>query len=283
MVDVMKALRARGVLFWGLASVVGVFLLGIVDYLTGYEVSISLFYLAPIAAASWFVGRRTGFALSCLSAVVWFLADIASGHVYLTRWIYVWNLVARLGFFIVVTWLLDNLRESYRRERELARTDRTTGTANSRYFYEFAQLELERARRFGRPLSLAYLDIDDFKLINDRFGHAQGDEVLRVVSSSVQEHLRATDLVARLGGDEFGVLLTETDQAGAQAAVAKIQDAMLRQMQGQAWLVTISIGVVTFVTPPTSVDAMIRAADDLMYAVKADSKNGVRFELRAGV
>ena len=281
--DIMNALRIRGGLFWGVASIAGVFLLGIVDYLTGYDVSISLFYLAPIAAASWFVGRRMGFAVSCLSAVVWFLADIASGHVYLTRWIYVWNLAARLGFFVVVTLLLDNLRESYRRERDLARTDRTTGTANSRYFYEFAQLELERARRFGRPLSLAYLDIDDFKLVNDRFGHAQGDEVLRAVSNSVREHLRATDLIARLGGDEFGVLLTETDQAGAQAAVAKIQDAMFKQMRGQPWLVTISIGVVTFVTPPSSVDAMVRAADDLMYTVKADSKNGVRFELRAGV
>lgn len=94
----------------------------------------------------------------------------------------------------------------------------------------------------------------------------------------MQEHLRATDLIARLGGDEFGVLLTETDQAGARAAVAKIQDAIFRQMQGQAWRVTISIGLVTFTGPPTSVDAMVRAADDLMYPVKADSKNGVRFE-----
>ena len=281
MSEFVKWLYRRGTLFWSIASTVSVVLLGVIDFLTGYEISFSLFYLAPISMASWFAGFRLGLVVSIASAITWLLAEIASGHNYSSPLISAWNTLIRLGFFVIVTVLVDRQREAYQREKELARTDRTTGIANSRHFYELAQMELERARRFRRPFALAFIDIDNFKAVNDRFGHAQGDEVLRVVGNLAQNLSRATDRVARLGGDEFVLLLPETGQTGARAAVSKLHAEMLAQMQKHNWPVTFSIGVVIFIAPPESVAVMIQVADELMYSVKRDSKNAVRYDIYA--
>ena len=281
MSEFVKCLYRRSLLFWSIASTVSVVLLGMIDFLTGYEISFSLFYLAPISMASWFAGFRLGLVVSIASAITWLLAEIASGQNYSSPLISAWNTLIRLGFFVTVTVLVDKQRESYQREKELARTDRTTGIANSRHFYELAQMELERARRFGHPFALAFIDLDNFKAVNDRFGHTQGDEVLRTVGDLVKRMSRATDRVARLGGDEFALLLPETDKTGARAAVSKLHAEMLAQMQKHNWPVTFSIGVVIFIAPPESVAVMVQVADELMYSVKAGSKNGVRYDIYA--
>lgn len=278
----LHGLSTRGASFWTVASFVTVVLLGLIDFLIGYEISFSLFYLVPVSMAGWFVGRRLGLAVSGVSATTWLIADAASGQTFSTPLIGAWNMLIRFGFFVIVMLLLARLREAYRVERELARTDRITGAANSRHFYELAQSELDRARRFGHPFTVAYIDLDNFKEVNDRFGHTRGDEVLRVVSSTARRHLRATDVVARIGGDEFALLLSGTDPAGAQAVIPKIRSSLVAAMQNRRWPVTFSIGVVTFTAPPSSVDAMIHLADELMYAVKSNGKNAVRYEARAG-
>ena len=275
---ILRVLTDRSVLFWTLSSGLSVLVLGVIDFLTGYEISFSLFYLAPVSAASWFAGPKAGILIASLSAITWLMAELASGHTFLSPFINAWNTLIRFGFFLIVTMLLHKLRESYRREQELARTDLLTGVPNSRHFYEVAQTELARARRYGHPFALAFFDLDNFKKVNDRYGHAQGDEVLRVVGGVAQRHLRATDCLARLGGDEFVLLLPDTDQAGAQTAVSKLHAEMLSQMQVHRWPVTFSIGVIIFVEPPESVDAMMQLADQTMYAVKNDSKDGVRFD-----
>jgi len=275
--NAIRSLKNQGVLFWSILSIVIVVLLGFIDFLTGYELSLSLFYLAPIAVVSWFVGRRLGLMISVVSAITWFIADFATGHIYLSPFIIAWNTLIRFGFFVIVSLLLDSLRESYQKEQELARTDHTTGIANSRHFYELARMEIDRSRRFGRQFAVAYIDLDNFKAVNDRLGHAQGDEVLRAVSYSAKRLLRSTDLIARLGGDEFAILLTEADEAGSQAAVNKIHTELMAQMRSHDWPVTFSIGAVIFSVPPASVDEMIHMADELMYSVKRDCKGAIRY------
>lgn len=270
-------LNNKSALFWAITCTIVVLLLGVFDLLSGYELSFSIFYLAPISAASWFAGRRMGLMISIISTVTWLIADYESGNTYTTPLVTVWNVLIRLGFFVVVAWLLSELRIAYQKEQELARIDQTTGVANSRNFQELAQSELDHARRFGQNTTIAYIDIDNFKDINDRFGHARGDEVLRVVSSSVRGQLRIIDTVARLGGDEFALLLPGTDQAGAKTVISKLHIRLMMEMEEHAWPVTFSIGVVTFAIPPESVDAMIHFADEAMYSVKRDTKNGVRY------
>jgi diguanylate cyclase (GGDEF)-like protein len=280
--NLLANLKIPGAILWAIASITMLLLIGTIDLFTGSEFNFSLFYLVPIYLASWFVGRSFGILISAASTFTWVASDIASGNAFPSLVITLWNALIHFGFFAIVTLLLVRLRNSYKKEQELARLDRTTGVANSRYFYELAQFELDHARRFGNPFTLAYFDLDNFKTVNDRLGHAGGDEVLQTISAVSQRVLRKTDVVARLGGDEFAILLPGTNREGAEKVMSELHKSLITEMESHDWSVTFSIGVVSFIQPPASVDAMIHFADELMYAVKHDTKNGVRYETYTG-
>jgi diguanylate cyclase (GGDEF)-like protein len=181
-----------------------------------------------------------------------------------------------LGFFLLVNYTVSSLKTSLERERDMARTDYLTRVANSRYFSEVASQEIKRAGRYQHPFTVAYLDIDDFKQVNDRWGHSTGDELLGLVAHTIRNNIRSTDAVARLGGDEFALLLPETGYDAAAVVVQKVYLSLLAAMGGKAWPVTFSIGVVTFRTPPDSVDGMLKVADAFMYSVKHSGKNRIK-------
>jgi diguanylate cyclase (GGDEF)-like protein len=264
-------------LAWVGVGVVFTLLLGGIDYLTGYELSFSLFYLAPISFVAWYGGKKAGVALSFLASLVWLVADVASRHYYSHVGVYFWNTAIRLGFFVIVALLLSALKAALDLERQLARTDSLTQATNSRYFVELVQKEIERASRYGRNFSLAYLDCDNFKAVNDQFGHSTGDEVLRVIVTDVSEQLRSTDVIGRLGGDEFAILFPETDQEAVQTVISRIQGDLLAEMENHEWGVTFSIGVLTCEGGACTSENLIKQVDNLMYSVKKDGKNGVRF------
>jgi diguanylate cyclase (GGDEF)-like protein len=168
-------------------------------------------------------------------------------------------------------------------ERELARTDYLTGAVNSRIFFQLLQMEIDRSQRYKHPFTIAYIDIDNFKAVNDHFGHITGDQALRAVAEQARKHLRKTDVIARLGGDEFAVLLPETGQESAQAALSKIQSDISEGMRQSNWSITLSIGALTcIINAPHTTDEIIRLADDLMYSVKRDSKNAIKYVVYAG-
>lgn len=261
--------------FQALAAVLLVLLVGYVDYATGFEVSFAFFYIVPVAVAGWWVGLGTALAVSVLSAGVWLLANWLAGDPLARSLVVYWNAATRLGFFVVVSVLLHRLRAALERERALSRTDHLTGVLNSRAFTETLGRELERARRYGRPFSLAYADLDNFKTVNDRYGHTAGDDLLRTVAQLMQGVLRRTDSVARLGGDEFAVLLPEADAVAAARAVGHMREKIGEAMRARDWPVTMSVGVLTCTEPPAGVDEVIARADALMYEVKRGGKDGV--------
>jgi diguanylate cyclase (GGDEF)-like protein len=265
--------------FWAITGLVLIAGIGCVDYLTGYEIAFSLFYLIPIFLVTWFAGRSLGVAASIMGAIVWLAADLASGHPYSSPAIYYWNTTIRFGFFIIVTLLLSALRKAHDQEMELARRDNLTGAVNGRFFSELVQLEINRSQRYGHPFTLAYIDLDNFKSVNDQFGHSMGDQVLSAIVKHARDHMRRTDVVARLGGDEFAFLLPETDQAAAQVAIEKIQTSLLDEMRRNNWPVTFSIGVLTCTNIPQTSDRLVKLADDLMYSVKNNGKNGIRYSV----
>src|SRR6266496_4068511 len=158
---IMKSLVAffddRSPLFWTIIGIVLVGLLGIIDYLTGYEISFSLFYLAPIAAVAWYASRKLGIFISILSALTWMLAELSSGQTYSQPVIYFWNTLIRLGFFMIVTYLVSALRSAHEVQRTLARTDPISGAVNARYFNELVQMEIARSSRSLCPFSIAYI------------------------------------------------------------------------------------------------------------------------------
>lgn len=264
---------------WTVAGIILALLLGLADYLTGYELSFSLFYLAPIALVTWYAGRAPGAALAVIGAMVWLAADVASRHYYSHPAIYFWNTAIRLGVFAVVTLLLSALKRALEHEKHLARTDPLTGAANSRYFMDLLGAEVERANRYANAFSLAYLDCDDFKAVNDRFGHETGDEVLQIFVETARRRLRATDSVGRLGGDEFAILLPETDHEAAQQVMSRVQSDLLDTMQARKWPVTFSIGVLTCGAGACKGENLVKIVDDLMYSVKQAGKNNIDYAI----
>jgi diguanylate cyclase (GGDEF)-like protein len=128
-------------------------------------------------------------------------------------------------------------------------------------------------------LSIFYLDVDNFKVINDQFSYTVGDHLLQLVAQTIKEQLRQSDVVARLGGDEFAILLPETDYDAAAIALRRIQAILLSLMQQHDWPATFSIGAVTFTRSPSSVEFMLEQADRLMYSSKHRGKNRLHHQV----
>jgi diguanylate cyclase (GGDEF)-like protein len=251
-------------------------LLGVLNYLSGPDVSFLIFYIAPVFLAAWFVGRAAGLWMCAASGLSWVaVAEVWSEH-YSTRAVPYWNAAVSLGFVVFLNYVFSALKRAHEQERERARTDYLTGAVNGRHFTELAAHEINRAQRHAHPLSVAYMDVDDFKLVNDRLGHSVGDKLLRAAAECVREGVRSFDVVARLGGDEFVVLLPETDAAAAQVVIRRARRRLLELARRNDWPVTFSVGLVTWDAPPASVDEMLRAADTLMYAAKRQGKNRIQ-------
>jgi diguanylate cyclase (GGDEF)-like protein len=250
--------------------------LGVIDHVTGPELSISILYLMPVLLASWYVGRRAGVVLATLSTLTWLIADFTAGAHYTRPEIRYLNAAGLYGFLLIIALMFASLRHAFARERALSRVDFLTGVANARAFSELAELEKHRARRYAHPITVAYVDIDDFKQINDRFGHPTGDALLVWVGKTLRENLRDTDAVARIGGDEFAILLPETGEQAGDKVLQKLHAVLQNRMDEHGWPVTFSIGAVTFMSAPDTLDEMVSEADRLMYAAKRAGKNRVQ-------
>ena len=266
---------------WAIMGFALIVAVGVIDFLTGYEIAFSLFYFAPISLVTWFAGKRLGVASVITSALAWYIVDVASGHL-ATPFVHYWNTGIRLSFFVIVMALLSALKTALKRADALSHVDHLTGAANARRFLDLAQNEIDRSRRYKRHFSVAYIDLDNFKTVNDQFGHGKGDELLRIVVNTVESQLRDTDVFARLGGDEFALLLPETGQEGARAIIAKIQRIFLGEMQSNGWPVTLSVGLLTCIEMPRTADELIKLADNLMYSVKNNGKNAIGESVYAG-
>lgn len=264
------------------AGLAGVAAVGMLDYLTGYEVAFSPFYLFPIALVTWHGGRRLGLLLAFTSAAVWLLADVATRPPYSHVAIHYWNSCVRLGVFVILALLLDRLRLALAHEKELARVDHLTGAVNARCFSEIVDAEIVRSRRQGQPFTVVYLDLDNFKKVNDRFGHSVGDRVLTTFVERARGPLRECDVVARLGGDEFALLLPATGQGDARVVLSRLEATVSRVMAENDWPVTLSAGVVTFVDATGTADEVLRQVDELMYQIKNGGKNSMAYALSSG-
>ncbi|HOZ06613.1 MAG TPA: GGDEF domain-containing protein [Arenimonas sp.] len=172
----------------------------------------------------------------------------------------------------------DALRESEERYKQLSVTDSLTGLFNSRHLHERLQSEMERAQRYQRPLSLLVIDCDNFKRINDTFGHLEGDKVLQTLAKVIGQCLRRTDSAYRYGGEEFVLILPEAE-IGAAAMLAErlrkgFADETVRSDNDQEIRCTVSIGLATYQSGETE-SQFIRRADEANYEAKRRGKNCV--------
>jgi len=161
---------------------------------------------------------------------------------------------------------LDNARR-FAEARQLADLDALTGLHNQRYFHEMLAREVARAQRYSRRLSLIVLDLDDFKSVNDRVGHLQGDAVLAEVAGRIRMVVRSADLACRVGGDEFAVLLPESARSDAELLASRIARAVRGQAIGQAGTLQLSAGIAEL-RPNEDAQTLFERADEALYRAK---------------
>lgn len=256
-----------------------ILLIALVDFITGYQVSFSIFYLIPIILVTWKTGKPGGIIYSVLSSFAWLEADLQTSPPYTHILIPYWNASMRLGIFILVAVLLSALKKSLEKERLNSRTDHLTQLSNSKFFMETLKIESQRAKRYGHRFSLAYMDIDNFKNVNDTLGHHAGDQLLQNIAATIRETIRQTDIVGRMGGDEFCILLPETDQNKARDVLQRLGEKLNELFLTEPYKITFSMGCMTYQKIPDSSDEIIQKADNLMYQVKKKGKNNIHFSL----
>lgn len=173
----------------------------------------------------------------------------------------------------------DNIEHAYHEEiYRLKTTDGLTGAFNKRYFEEEGQRELFRFYRYGRPLSLAFFDLDHFKEINDTYGHLAGDRVLSQFAALVSAHIRREDTFCRYGGEEFVLLMPEMDRVQAAENVQRLRKLVQKHrfsFEGVSLSVTVSAGVVEADTKMTGIDDFVRRVDERLYKAKQGGRNRV--------
>jgi diguanylate cyclase (GGDEF)-like protein len=262
-------------------SILAILLIGYYDYQTGAQISMMMLYAIPILVSSWYCGKLEGIIVAVFAASSWLIVNLAKQLYMESATIISWNAFSRLSIFILIAYAVSlqaQLRKAFEREKLRADTDRLTGLLNTGAFRERVEEEIFRAQRYRHPLSLAYIDLDNFKQVNDLQGHAQGDKLLQQVSETIAKNIRKIDIAGRLGGDEFSVCLPETDDEQVCKAIDNLVKALHTMLGQSGWNVTASIGVVTCIEICESYDALLGKADKLMYVAKEKGKNTVESE-----
>ena len=263
--------------YLGLAIIL-IFLIGLLDYFTGAELRIYPLYYIPIMLGAWNSRLRSAVLLAGFSALAWILSNYYAGLRFSHTSMWLVNISAQFVSFLLVGGLIVRLRTANAQEKMLAHSDNLTKLMNARAFYERLEYELARAQRYGNPLTIGYLDLDNFKTVNDHLGHRAGDNVLCLIADLLRSLVRSSDVLARLGGDEFAIILTETDREQSRTVFAKILAVLKEKMKEKEIPITASIGVVSYPENTLSAEDLISCADSIMYRAKEAGKNRVEFK-----
>ncbi len=261
-----------------IAALAATIFIGVPDYLIGIDISLSIFYIIPVGFATWYAGKNTGIFVAFISAVPLLVEQLKENYLASRPGILFWNLFLHVATMAVIVLLLERLAVHLQNEKDLARTDAVTGILNRRAFLERLEASLALMAREEADFALAYIDLDDFKGINDRDGHDEGDRVLRLLAHTLQKSIRQSDVVARLGGDEFALLIHGASLPQACTFIEKVRHAIQLAFQMESLPLTCSMGCVTFKGRAHDIHSIIKAADLLMYKVKREGKDGVAVE-----
>ncbi|HLZ44312.1 MAG TPA: GGDEF domain-containing protein [Gemmatimonadales bacterium] len=235
---------------------------------------LAVLYLIPVLLVTWTEGLIWGIIFAVATTA---LREAVAQVQMLPDTPMVWRIATAVAYIAVMALAMAGLQTLRRSQAALARLvtqDQLTNVLNARAFTERLGQELERNRRYPHALALMYMDLDNFKVINDTHGHQTGDAVLRLVADAMRSSVRQADVVGRLGGDEFAVLMPETDATLADAAAKRLIAGLRNVFKGTP-NVTASIGVVSCTATDASTDDLLRRADQAMYDAKKSGKDRV--------
>jgi len=249
--------------------------IGLIDAFSGSEIRLTPFYFVPITLAGMGLSKVNGYIFAFGCSILWAVANYHGGLRYSSELIWVWNLTVQSIAFMIVLELVRQLQAARIKQHEMARIDPLTGLFNSRAFYEQSHPLLFFCHREKLPVVLAYIDLDNFKSVNDKEGHQRGDEILQIIAHIMKATFRASDLIARIGGDEFAVILPNTAANEAHEVLERFRIATFNQMRVAGNSVTTSIGGIACRCSGLNLDMMIKTADELMFNLKSAGKNQV--------
>ncbi len=272
--DRLNGSTVPGVIGTWTVALFGIAAIGAFDYASGTELRVYPLYYAPIGLLAWHRGRGGAVTAAIVCAASWLYFNLLAGMDASRPLIVIANTGVNGASFLFVGLLIAELRRTLAGVRALSRTDSLTLLRNSRAFFEDSAPLLALCSRTRRPVTVVYLDLDNFKSVNDTHGHQAGDALLKAVARALQEALRPSDLCARLGGDEFAILLPELGEHEVAVTLERILETV-RAAATSASGVTASIGATTFLSPPNDVESLIRQADSLMYEAKAGGRNRI--------
>ncbi len=238
------------------------------------QIKLGLLYLVPVMIATWYAGLFWGTVFTLLSMALRMQVELNQLAEHTTLWASSLNQISFAAVCGIAMSAFRNIQKTQLMLHALATHDPLTQVLNARSFEQRLTQELERNRRYKRPMALLYLDLDDFKTVNDSHGHQTGDAVLRLVADAIRGAVRQADAVGRMGGDEFAVLMPETDAVLADAAAQRLASGVGIVFEGSPQ-VTASIGLVSCTATDAGTDAVLRRADQAMYDAKRAGKNRV--------
>jgi diguanylate cyclase (GGDEF)-like protein len=246
-----------------------------IDFATGEDVRILALYFVPLLVAGWHLSRPEIIVFTILATAVWVSVLYSIGIRFngVQHWFI--NALATGVGFLTVALLVGFLRGALDREHALSRTDPLTGLPNRRDLTDRVASELALCKRAGRAATLASIDLNDFKVVNDTLGHQGGDEVLRLFAGLLNKSIRSSDSAARIGGDEFVIFMPETGNDQAVQLVGRIRSAAEALPAFRSSGVTLSIGTYSEDPVASDLNAMLVAADAQMYDAKRLSKAAV--------
>lgn len=233
-------------------------------------------YLLPALLAGLSAGHWAGIIVSMLGAAAYTAVGIRIYGGPALSAASALDAAVSLFSLLVLSLTAASLRRIRLKERLYAKKDQLTGMDNMASFMERAESELKRARRSRQPLSLAYIDIDNLKEINDLLGFLHGDRLLKAFAADLKHHTRSSDIVARLGGDEFVIMLPETGVEQARGAASKMHKSFQEVAARENCHATLTVGLVTVFNPDLELEAMLKQASDLLLQAKGDGGNTVR-------
>lgn len=255
-----------------ITSILTIIFLGLFRIKTDAQYAFLTLAIFPIIATTWFVNRTSGWLTATLAAGILGYSDYTS--TLLTGYTAFLNTAIRLSSYLILVETIQKLKQHIQKELLKGRTDKLTGILNRRGFTEVVDLQIHSANRMNIPVAVAFIDLDQFKLLNDNRGHKAGDLALKAVGKTLRESLRSNDICARLGGDEFCILSFEKDKDSAEKWAQRMHIKLTETLL-EFPPVTASIGVALFHPPTLQVTKMLNLADAVMYEVKNTTKNAV--------
>lgn len=246
----------------------------LIDYLTHPAFEIYGLYLIPALLATWFIGFNVGCVFLAVGIFSWGCVDLIH-RPEMQFWIWAINSTVRSAIWLMVIWSISRIQTMSKALSQLSLCDELTGLPNRRALLSRGELEMQRMKRSKNSLSIMFVDVDNFKKLNDSQGHKAGDALLEEVAEVFNHSIRKTDFVARLGGDEFAVLFPDTDEATAGRLAKKIKNAAKDVLGKSKISLSLSMGVATFNRAQDSFDKALAFADHLMYEVKRQGKDAI--------